>query len=258
MQQTLFDTNPYLSIRAQRFSKMPLGELHAALPIKELAALLPKPKNIGAKGWFDNEGKIALQFLKPYLKISDEALRQRLNTDWALQMFCGIQLGENEEIKDENLIYRIRGLVAEHFEVEAFQKPFIEKWKSKMNNTQIGLTDATAYESYIAYPTDIKLLWQCIKWLNDTIRLLCFRFRINLPRYKFKPLKKVVLSYNKQRRKLKKQERKLRGRLLHLCEKLIQEFLPIYIECSIEVITDTIGSSTDHSAIDKHIRLTMK
>ena len=258
MQQTLFDTNVYLSIRAQRFSQMPLGKLRSVLPIKELAALLPKSKNVGAKGWFDNEGKIALQFLKHHIKLSDEALRQRLNTDWSLQMFCGIQLGENEEIRDKNLIYRIRGFVAKHFEMELFQKQFIERWKSEMNHTQTGLTDATAYESYIAYPTDIKLLWQCIEWLNESIRLLCRRFGINLPRYKFKDLKKAVLSYSKQRRKTKKQERKLRGRLLYLCDKLIHEFLPIYIQCSIEVITDTIGSTTKRASIEKSITLTMK
>lgn len=258
MQQTLFDINTFLSIRAQRFAKMPLGELRSVLPIKELAALLPKAKKVGANGWFDNEGKIALQFLKHHTKLSDEALRHRINTDWSLQLFCGIQLGENEEIKDENLIYRTRKFVAEHFEMDLFQSKFIEKWKPHMNNTQTGLTDSTAYESYIAYPTDVKLLWQCIEWLNDTIRLLCHRYRINLPRNKFKDLKKAVLIYSKRRRKTKRQESKLRKKLLYLCDKLIHQFLPIYIECSIETITDTIGSTTNHASMNRSIRLTMK
>lgn len=259
MQQTLFNTNPYLSIRASQFATKPLGELRSALPIKELAALLPKPKKVGAKGWFDNEGKIALQFLKHQTKHSDEELRCRINTDWAYQMFCGIQLGENEEIKDENLIYRVRKFVAEHFEMDLFQSKLIEHWKPDMDNTQTGLTDATAYESYIAYPTDVKLLWQCVEWLNATIRLLCHRYRINLPRNKFKDLKKEVLSYSKRRRKIKKQESKIRKRLLYLCDKLIHQFLPIYIKCSIQTITNAIGSNKQSSVFQNSSKqLTIK
>lgn len=238
--------------------KNAIGRITFRFTDKKLATLLPKAKKVGVNDWFDNEGKIALQFLKHHTKLSDEALRHRMNTDWSLQLFCGIQLGENEAIKDENLIYRTQKFVAEHFEMDLFQSKFIEEWKPHMNNTQVGLTDATAYESYISYPTDIKLLWQCIEWLNDTVRFLCRRYRINLPRNKFKDLKKAVLSYSKRRRKTKRQESKLRRKLLYLCDKLIHQFLPVYIECSIETITDTIGSTTNHASMEKSIRLTMK
>ena len=254
MQQTLFNINTLLSIRAQRFSSMKLGRLRAALPLKDLGTLLPKPKNIGAKGWFDNEGKIALQFLKHYTKLSDEELRCRLNTDWVYQMFCGIQLSANEEIKDENLIHRTRKFVANHFDIDSFQTKLIQQWKPHMNNVQVGLTDATAYESYIAYPTDVKLLWQSIEWLNDNIRLLCRHYGINLPKYKFKEIQKAVLSYSKRRRKTYKQTRKLRKKLLYLCDKLIHLFLPIYVQCNIQTLTKIININSG----SKNKTLTMK
>ncbi|MEM6965216.1 MAG: transposase [Bacteroidota bacterium] len=81
---------------------MELGQLRASLPIKALSKLLPEVKNkrgnqIGTKPWFDNEGKVALQFLKMHEGCSDQKLLQRINTDWSLQLFCGIQLGWNEE-----------------------------------------------------------------------------------------------------------------------------------------------------------------
>jgi len=46
------------------FQRTRLGQLHSTLPMVELAALLPEPENsTGAKPWFDNYGKVALQFL---------------------------------------------------------------------------------------------------------------------------------------------------------------------------------------------------
>ena len=71
MQTELFPTQSGRSIRYIIFQKEELGQLRVSLPIKELAALLPSPKsNAGSKPWFDNEGKIALQFLKIYEDLS--------------------------------------------------------------------------------------------------------------------------------------------------------------------------------------------
>ena len=171
MQKSLFSPEEYQSIRFQIFKQTPLGRLWSSLPLKELSTQLPlKKKTAGAKARFDNSGKIALQFLKPYLNLSDEKLRERLNTDWALQMFCGISLGPNEIIRDKDLIWKIRAEVAAHLDIKQMQAILIKAWKDDMNQTNIGLCDATCYESYIKYPTDQKLLWDCCKWLkNQTI-----------------------------------------------------------------------------------------
>ena len=85
LQTELFTTLSGRSIRYIIFQKEELGQLRASLPIKELAALLPNPKSTaGSKPWFDNEGKIALQFLKIYEDCSDDKLLAHLNRDWGL------------------------------------------------------------------------------------------------------------------------------------------------------------------------------
>jgi IS5 family transposase len=49
---------------------------------------------------------IGLQVLKAYLNLSDDKLRQRLNTEWALQYFCGIHLGPGQKINDRGILGR--------------------------------------------------------------------------------------------------------------------------------------------------------
>ena len=68
-----------------------------------------------------------------------------------MQLFCGIRLKENEEIKDKDLIWTTRKLVAQHLDVEKFQAILINYWKGELENTHMGMSDATCYESYIKY-----------------------------------------------------------------------------------------------------------
>ena len=163
MQIELFPTQSGRSIRYIIFQSEELGQLRTSLPIKELAALLPTPKsNAGSKAWFTNEGKIALQFLKIYEGCGDDKLLARLNRDWGLQMFCGIQLKAGQKIKDPNLIWQTRKFVAEHLDIQKFQSILIAHWKADMKNMHLGMSDATCYESYIKYPTDVNLMLSLI------------------------------------------------------------------------------------------------
>lgn len=222
MQYVLFPTESDWSIRYQRFQRTKLGQLRASLPIKELAALLPKRKTkVGCKPWFENEGKIALQFLKIYEGCSDEKLLSRINTDWALQLFCGIQLSENEEIKDKDLLWQIRKLVAQHLKIDTFQTILINHWKGDLENKQMGMCDATCYESYIKYPRDVVLLWDCASWLNDAIRYYSKELSLRLPRNKFKDQSVKQLAYARKRKKSKKLEKRRRRQLLYLVNKLL-------------------------------------
>jgi transposase, IS5 family len=47
-------------------------------------------------------------FLKHYTKLSDEKLLERFNTDWAIQMFCGALLSDNEMIRDNSFVSSVR------------------------------------------------------------------------------------------------------------------------------------------------------
>jgi len=98
-----------------------------------------------------------LMFLKSYLNLSDEKLIERFNTDWALQLFCGKLLEDNQKIKDKAIVSRIRTYVGEHADWQQLQDVLINHWKRDMNNTHVLLMDATCYESYVRFPTDVKL-----------------------------------------------------------------------------------------------------
>jgi len=128
-----------------------------------LAEHVPPPKGKlsgrGCKSWLTVEGGIALMIAKHYLQLSDAMLVERLNTDWALQMFCGIQLKPHERIKDDDLPGRWRSYLGKYLDIDKWQLCLAKEWKADMDNTHVGLTDATCYESYITFTTDAKLIW---------------------------------------------------------------------------------------------------
>lgn len=208
--------------RQRLFAKSALGRFHASLPLSQLAALLPERKTkSGAKPWFDNYARIALQFLKVYGGWSDAKLLERLNTDWALQMFCGIQLGFGQQIKDKDLIWKTRTWVSAHLDKDKAQALLISHWKPWMSNLHLGMSDATCYESYIKFPTDVKLLWDSIQWLHKQIKRLAKALGQRRPRNKYKDQKKKQFNYARLRRKTRKLERRRRRQLLYLCNKLL-------------------------------------
>lgn len=221
MQPTLFDPDVALNLHFRIFQDTPLGQVHQSLPLKELAALLPQPKtNRGVQPWFDNYGKIALQFLKPYTGLSDERLLERINTDWAFQLFCGIQLKANERIRDKDIIWRSRRWVSQHLDQDKAQAILLKHWQPWMKNTHLGLCDATCYESYIKFPTDVKLLWDCVEWLHKRIKYASKALGLRRPRNKYKEQRQKQISYQRTRRKTYKMRRSRRRQLLHLCDKL--------------------------------------
>jgi len=225
LQLPLFSDEAGRSIFYLRFPHTQLGRLRTVLPIKALSKLLPTKKNkAGTPPWFDNEGKIALQFLKIYTGCSDEKLLEQINGNWMMQLFCGIHLKPNEEIKDKDLIWTTRKFVSEHLDIKEFQSVFIEHWKADMKNTHMAMSDATCYESYIKYPTDVKLLWDGIEWLDQHIRYYAKALGLRHRRSKVKEQSIKQLNYAKKRRKTKKLERRRRRQLLYLINKLLLQF----------------------------------
>lgn len=205
------------------FQNRTLGKLYNAIPFDKLASLLPKKENPqGAPSWLSRQGMIGLMMLKSKLKLSDEQLIDRLNTDWELQMFCGIQLSDNQMIRDKNLPSRIRIFIGQYINIDAYQKVLAKDWTPYMSDINLNLNDATAYESYIKYPTDEKLLWDC----NDMIYSCLFAFYenegVNRARNDFRRQEKKQLIFNKRRKKTYKQKRRRRKSLLYLLEKGIE------------------------------------
>ena len=225
---SLFSKDALLSNRYLMFLESPLGKLFQSIPFDELADILPKKRTkVGAPSWFEPSGFFGLMFLKHYTNLSDETLIERLNTDWAMQFFCGIQLKVCEGIKDVGIVSRIRQYLAEHVEIEDVQRILIKNWKDDMENVHVLLSDATAYESYIKYPTDVKLLWDCVYWVYQAIFVLCKELKIKRPRSKFVEQERKQLSYSKCRKKTHKMTRARKKALLYLLNKGLDQLKEI-------------------------------
>lgn len=216
---------PHHHLLHERFLQTDLGQLYVSIPFDALTATMPAPKHHisgkGCKPWFDVKGGIALQFLKHYLCISDELLIQRINTDWSMQYFCGIQLKATEVIKDTNLPSYWRGYIGRHLDIAAMQKEFAQCWKPDLNHTNISSEDATCYESRISFPTPVKLLWDCCNKVYLSYNLIRKQCKQRQSRCNYAQRRKEFLSYQKTKKKTKKAEKKLIKKLLKFLLRLL-------------------------------------
>lgn len=210
----------------EKFLQTDLGELYLAIPFERLAATiapLPYSKSgLGRKPWFGVKGGIALLVLKHYLQLSDELLIQRINTDWSMQLFCGILLKPIERIKDTNLPSWWRTYIGGHLKIDAMQKELARYWKPFMEQMGVGMQDATCFESRISYPTDVKLIWNCCHEIYLLIQQQRKGLKLRKSRMNYFNQKKSFQSYQKTRKKSRRQEKKLRKKLLKFLLKLLQ------------------------------------
>jgi len=224
-------TNLLFSYRAllhEKFLGTDLGKIYLSIPFEGLATHIPAPPSgksgLGRKPFFDVKGGIALQFLKHYMQISDALLIERINTDWSMQLFCGILLGPHERIKDSNLPSHWRSYIGGHLNIDAMQKEFALHWKDFMEHTVIGMQDATCYESRIAFPTDVKLIWNCCHEVYQMIQHLRKQLKLRKSRMNYQRQKECFQSYQKTRKKTRRKEKKLRKKLLKFLLKLIEHY----------------------------------
>lgn len=73
------------------------------------------------------------------------------------------------------------------------------------------------------YPTNVKLIWESIDWMNGQMRLTCKYLKIPTPRTKYLEQKDKYFAYMRMRRKPWKQTVKRTQSLLYLLNKLIEE-----------------------------------
>lgn len=220
----LFELGP--SFLEKRFLATDVGQVHSSIPFKQLAALVPSPASalsgLGRKPWLDVKGGIGLQFLKHYLQLSDRKLIERINTDWSLQYFCFIQLGPGESIGDKDLPSQWRSYLGKYLDIDKWQKILATRWKPHMDQTQSGMQDATCYESRIAFPTDVKLIWQSCHTVHELIQQIRHVYNERKSRNNYKDRKLEFLSYQKSRQKTRRQEKKLRKKLLKYLFRLLE------------------------------------
>ena len=207
------------------FLSTDLGQLYQSIPFSALATKIPSPSyeisGRGRKPFLKVEGGIALMILKHYLGLSDELLIERLNTDWCMQYFCGVQLGLRK-IKDKNLVSSWRTYLGIHLNIAALQAVLIQNWKPYMDQTHVTLMDATCYESHLRYPTSVKLLWESIVKVYGIVQQKRVRLKLRSSRSNYGRHKQQYMLYQRSRKKTKRKEKKLRKQLLKYLLRLLQ------------------------------------
>ncbi len=226
MQLELFEVSHYDSALRLNFLNSELGRLFAAIPFRELADQFRADLHRcpqGVKPIFKIEGGLGLMFLKHHSNLSDAKLIERLNTDWHYQVFCGLAPKIHYGIKDKDTVGRWRRFFGSRLNLSDLQGCLAAAWKEDLAHTQLSVQDATVYESYIKFPTDVKLLWDCVEWVQGQTAPLCGRHRLAMPRSKYKVQRVKQASFSKQRKKAHRQERKRRSALLYLPKKLLAQ-----------------------------------
>lgn len=214
-------------IQLQAFFHTSLGQLYQAIPFDDLSKHIPKPKRSisgkGCKPWFDVKGGIGLQVLKSYFRSSDALLVEQINGNWQMQMFCGIQLRPNEQIRDKDIVGRWRSYLGQYLDVDKMQISCVQHWKPLMQHTHVGFCDATVYESYIEYPTDARLLWKSCCDILEMIKLSRKKGKLRITRINHEKRKTKYLSFAKRRKKSKRLSSKTCKWLLKYLQRLMEQ-----------------------------------
>ena len=206
-----------------QFLESELGEIYQAIPWKSLIKSLKlRDKRKGRPSIFSPQGKLALMFLKAYTGLSDRKLYEHLNGSIQFQLFCGIFLGP-ENLDDFKIISKIRTELAVKLNIRDAQDVLAKEWKQYISNPNIVLEDAACYETYMRYPTNIKLLWESIDWMQGQLKRSCKYLKIPTPQTKYLEQKDKYFAYMRKRRKPWKETVKRTRSLLYLLGKLIYE-----------------------------------
>jgi hypothetical protein len=211
-----------IEIFYNRFLKSDLGKIYLSIPWDELVKVFKlQSKNKGPQSLFSSKGKIALMFLKHYAACSDRKLIEQLNGNIEYQFFCDIYLG-TQRLTNFKIISEIRCQLSKTLDINNVQQVLFNKWHPYIEEQSSITMDATCYESELRYPTDQKLLWECVDWLYKQLKLISKAQKVRLIRTKYNKWKMRYVSYSKMRRKTKKKRIILTRSLLKLVKKLFK------------------------------------
>jgi transposase, IS5 family len=203
------------------------------LPLASLSSsvVLPKPKSsAGRLAWFDVQQAISVMFLKHYEGLGDAKILENLNLSIAYQLFSGVVLAEGEKIKDTTLLSSWRTKFGQHMDVNFFQSILQHHWKGHISDKGVCKMDASCMESYITYPTSVKLLWRALEWLNTRLREVCKTLKRAKPRNKFKEQKKKQRAYQLLKKPSHQKRLKRQKALLHHVAVMINQLESLSVE----------------------------
>lgn len=228
----IFESTPEISFLSPQtefslywnsFLESELGEIYQVIPWNELVkGLKLKESRKGRAANFSPRGKLALMFLKAYTDLSDRKLFEVMNGSIHYQLFCGIFLGP-EKLPDFKNVSRVRTELSGKLHVSTSQELLAKAWKPYIQQPNVVLEDATCYESYLRYPTNVKLLWESVEWMYGQMKRTSKFLKIQTPRTKYLDQKEKYDVYMRKRKKTWKETRVRIRSLLHLLNKLIEQ-----------------------------------
>ena len=239
-----FSEYDFYDLYRRTFTWTELGRMKRLLPLHEMAANFGlastrHERKRGPKPFFSAEGKVALMFLKMHTGLSAPKLLEQLNGNVHYQIFCDIYINPLCPLTNYKLIDDIASELADKLKIQQQQDILAEAWKPYMKDLDTFYTDSTCYESEMRYPTDRKLLWECCEKAYSIMCMVCQRLGIHRPRTKFLDVKRANLTYVKQRKHNKSQQRKITRRLIKLLGKILQEIRKVCREHELEeTLTD--------------------
>ena len=232
LQQTIaFTEYDFYHQYLEAFQQSELGRLKSTLPLHEMAVKFGliaegparRRRKRGRKPYFTPEGKVALMFLKMYTGLSSPKLMDALNGNVYYQIFCGIHICPKRPLTNYKLIDDIMLELSKKLRIQEQQLVLAEAWKPYMENLDTVYTDATCFESLMRYPTDSKLLWECVEKTYGMMCGISESLGERRLRTKYNDVSKAHLAYAKQRKHTKQHTRKILRRLLNLEGKMLGE-----------------------------------
>lgn len=220
-QFSFFSINEDFDTFYEHFLKTDLGKIYLSMPFSELAQTFKlKDFQKGTPCYFSPKGKIALMMLKNYYGCSDKKLIELLNGNVFMQFFCDVLIPINKPLKSFKIVSQIRMELSKTLSIRKAQEILAQQWVLYMDDLDKMLTDATCYESEVRFPTNQKLLWECVQWNYKQMEALCRLLKIKLPRTKYLDWCKRYNQYSKKRKKQSKHRIKVTRGLLKLLYKL--------------------------------------
>lgn len=159
-----------------------LGQIYQAFPWQALVDVLGLKENRkGPRSIFSPKGKLGLMFLKHYAACSDLKLIEQLNANLHYQIFCDIVISSSNPITNYKIVSEIRCELSKLLCIDEIQQILAETWKPYMKSLDSMCCDATCYETWMRYPTDIKLLWEGVRWNYKALKSISKKLEVKLP-----------------------------------------------------------------------------
>lgn len=203
------------------FLKSDLGKIYQALPWDDLIKSLKLvERRKGPRSIFSPRGKLALMFLKHYACVSDRRLIEQLNSNIDYQIFCDVIISPAARLTNYKIVSEIRCELASKLDMNQLQEVLAQSWRDCIDNKDSITCDATCYESYLRYPTDVKLLNEAVQWNYKYLHSIIRQRSERMIRTKYLKWMRRYKGYCKNRRPSRQFTRSMTRGLLRLLSKI--------------------------------------